>query len=665
MAPSKRSRRANNLLAILLVTRSRPGPRLAFHYPPTPHTTPATKGEAQDTTGGSDDDSDSGTEDVISTVNSKHDASNRIEKVGRGNSESKTNLTKNSLNGDVLAIAEDSLEKLLSPGCWSDKKKFEVCVDGLTFVGHPAFADHDGSWARGHKHEPSNASTLASTHNPDMDAAQTQSTIAINIANGKNTAMQVHDFKHVSESLDSRIGSSLATSFNSESTTSPAMPEPLTMFHVVFVLGGPARCCGDTEVAMLHSHVAKKLTKALQYCQKQSTYVGFESRKLLALRTKAKQAGTAAEALSKQCIEASELAWALKELYERLSSYQIAGVRLNGMEISLKLPDSDHEDEDEEQALDRHSGLLLLEDKDTMLRDLAHPDASPLAYFIREHVPTKSLQKLATRMGFPIDKVLYLAQHLIDWRKARAIAPLHPRNSYIVGANAPLETLSQHMSEYAHKFSALPSLPQMLKILSDRPIRYGMLIPSRDHRAPYMDILAYLVQHKFVEQLKTFGWLQATPAVQSGNTRAEANANKRPLSVLSLLSPQMRPADDDTVSISSERTAIPLSSGHPESRRDRKASSVPSVTLDDQVDTFDIIKKPDELSATDLERLRHIKESVNDEELSGRVLSLVQYFNGDHALENIAAIEGLKRGKVETWLEVLQKEGFLLTFRHS
>jgi hypothetical protein len=41
-----------------------------------------------------------------------------------------------------------------------------------------------------------------------------------------------------------------------------------------------------------------------------------------------------------------------------------------------------------------------------------------------------------------------------------------------------------------------------------RPLKFGALIQSRDHRVPYMEILAWLVRHELVAQLKTVGWLQ-------------------------------------------------------------------------------------------------------------------------------------------------------------
>ena len=385
----------------------------------------------------------------------------------------------------------------------------------------------------------------------------------------------------------------------------------------------------------------------------------------MGLKAKAAQQGTSSAALCSQMLENSELAWALKEVYEKISNGRVAGIRLSGMDMSLQIS-SKANDSEREHELGQHSGLLLLEDKDSLLRDLSHPDASPLAYFIREHTPTKSLQKQAIKLGIPVNDILYLAHHLIKWRKARAIPTLHPRNVYVVGPEAPLDRLEDYAVEYGRLFSALPSLLQVLKILSGRPLKYGMLIPSRDHRAPYMDILAYLVRCKFVVQLKTSGWLQAPTEPKKKTKDVEINKNRRPVSVASLLSPQLRPVDDDTASVSSERTAIPVSTVEAATKQSGKAKRV-----EDQAEEHGnsqviprIIANPSAPPKEDAEGLQRIIDSIEDEELCDRLPSLYRYFNGEAALEEIAAMEGLKRSRLETWLDQLQADGILMTFRH-
>ena len=665
MAAHEVSTTGKSLIAVLLLTRSRPGPNLVFHYPP--HASLPLNGGGVENGSDPSEDSESDFEDATLPSPLRPRLANGSQPKG-----GPTSQVANATNGQlpvgrgVFGFTEDSIEKLLSPGCWCDRKKFEVCLDGITFVGRPMYAAQDGSWAKRHTHEATSRRPEELPTTPKAakwrseeygDDAQTE--LGITITEPKTPAKPVQDFTHVPESLESRGGMSLATSMNSVSTASAVAAEQLMSFHVVLALGASKSKDHHVDALDLYHHIARTLSKALHHCQKQTSYVGVQSKKLMALKTKAKQDRLSTAGLCSQMLETSELAWALKEVYENVSVGAVARVRLDGSEISLQTP-SQTNDGEGEQELDRHSGLLLLGDKDILLGELAHPETSLLVKFIRGHTPTKSLQKLAMKLSSPVNNVLYIAHHLIKWKKARAIFPLHPRNIYIPGPDAPLAQLNDHIADYARTFSALPSLLQVLEVLSKKPVRYVMLIPSREHREPYMRILAYLVQHKFVEQLKTSGWLQAPASPRKVVTEATVNKNKRPLSVASLLSPQLRPVDDDAASVSSERTAIPVSVA------DVAKAPVDSAANDasNESEAFTIIRDPVNPCAVDAAHLEHIRLSIADAELRDRLASLYRYFNGEAVLEEIAALEGLKRSKLDTWLEQLQEDGFLVTFRH-
>jgi hypothetical protein len=650
------------LVAIFLLTHSRPGARLVFHYPPNPVIRPA-----DGTLNGSDRD------EVAGNVESLRNGFQPSIKPRPATYGASKTAFEPSIDGSIFGISEDSLEKILSPGRWCDRKKFEISLQGLTFVGHPIYADQDGNWSSSRANAAGSADDRPVTPtgpsirkgNQSLETGSDQLGVTIT---EPTPVKSTRDFTHVPESLDSHGGPSLATSMNSASSTSAPGPEPLTAFHVVFALSNFSNELQDGFVQDSYQHIAKKLSKALCYCQKQSSYVGVESRRLTALKTKSKQQGVSRQVLCDQMVESSELAWALKEIYEKISIGGIAGFRLNGMEMAMSLQ-LQKPILNDETPLDRHGGIILLEDKDALLRELSHPDASPLAYFIREHTPTKSLQKQAAKLGMSTSNILYLAQHLIKWRKARTISPLHPRNSYVVSREAPIDQLESYIGDYARRYPGLPSLPQLLKVLSGRPVQFGVLIRSRDHRAPYMDMLGYLARHKFVEQLKTSGWLQAPPTVRKSSTESvEPNKNKRPLSVVSLLSPQLRPlADDDAVSISSERTAIPVSIADTLKRQDDAARAANAATSQPAVahsGGVKIVKDPSNPTNQDLLCLEHVRATVEDGELRDRLPSLYHYFDGEAALEDIAAREGLKRSVLDYWLDSLQEQRLLLKYRH-
>lgn len=541
--------------------------------------------------------------------------------------------------GKLLGHSIESLEKMLSPGKWCDGLKFEITIDNLTFLGHPVYS-HDGNWGRRH-HDDADGQE---THQPAGNRETLAAHVVVTAPDDLGTV--AHDFTHIPESLDSQKGMSLAASFESGSTASGAPMEPLTMFQIVFVLSSRKR----EDIATFHEHVAKKLSLALHHCQRQSNYVAHQSRNLLALRSKAKQAEDG-DALETEMVGNSELAWAMKEIYEKLSRGDVASFKLSGIEMSLQVPLADAEAM--AKQVDAYCALLLLEDKDIILRDLSHPESSPVRRFVIELTATKNLQKHSRNLGISLCDILQYAKHLVKWRKARPIVPLHTRNTYVVRPDAPIDKISELAPTYARRFAGIPSLSQMLKILSGRPIRYGMLIPSKDHRAPFVDILAFLIQHGFVQQLKTFGWLRASLHAATANGD-EPKPKKRPVSGVSLLSPHLRPVvDDDNISVTSEKTNVTTIPAN-----DPKPAIEEPTTPD-----FVIIKDPLQPGPEEAEALRKVKASITEADFRERLPQLLQYFDGKHALEKIAGREGLKRARVEEWLEALDRRGHLITFR--
>lgn len=633
---------------MLLITRNRPGPRLVYHYPETPTIlrTDLTDAEDNDNSDSDSDDEKPGSS-AGTTVNGDHPETTRVGENGESSSDR------------ILGYAVDSLEKVLSPGRWCDGKRFEVCINGVTFLGHPVYAPEDGNWSPElqKQHETAKASrNVYGDYHMYLDPGSLAPTPPESLPKNRS-------FEHVSESFDSHTGQNFGTSMESNSTSSGRESEQMAMFHVVFALKSQGSA-SQYEAKAVYQDVAKRLSMALHYCQKQSNYVGVESRKLTAVKAKSKQQCLSRNELWKQMAETSELAWALKEIYMRISQNQIAGIRLNGMEMSLFINESSQQ---AKQNLEPLSALLLLEPKETLLSELSHPEAAPLAHFVREHTPTKNLQKHSTNLGMPINDILYLANHLIRWRKARIITPLHQRNTYVVSPSAPLDQLPSLIETYSKAFPTLPSLPNMIKVLSGRPIKYGVLVPSRDHRMAYMDILGFLVRHGLVVQLKTYGWLRLPKKFVN---LEHMDPNKRPLSVRSLLSPRLRPVgDDDSVSVSSDRTAIAVSStGKSTTSSSKRLSSGTQGSGQKGKDTgaeeLVVITDPANPSEEEVKMIAAVTSSLSNEEMRENLPALLPHLDGEHAFEEIAAREGLKRARVEEWLNELEGRGWLMSVRY-
>jgi hypothetical protein len=750
-SPPNGAKGANGLIAVLLITRSRPGPKLVFHYPPVPQddTRHWTRQDEADSDGNGSD-SDCSTDSDSSKRRRPQSASDPS--VCHETTEESDPL------GKVLGHEIGSLERLLSPGRWSEKKKFEICLDGVTFVGLPVFAKEDGTWAARdegdagassrarpahrtlrqlHKdssfdtiEEDSQSQSQSQQLSPVKELSSSMAGITITAPESSSTTnLSVGSYKHMPDSFDSHGNlASLGTSMNSSSTTSGAVAEQMTMFHVVFALS--AKSSSTLQTAGLYEHVAKKLSKALKYCQKRSNYVSTESRKLLAMKQRGRAEKTPSSVLWPQFSSHSELAWALQEVYTRISAGEIAGLRLDGMEMALQVP-LQQSPNDSEVQITALSTILLLDSRENLVRTLdEHRDASLLSYFIRESIPTKSLAKQATKLNIPEKTIIFLAQHLVKWRKARVITPLHPRNLYVVSARqksghsrgSETRNLRKLGIEYAKRFPALPSMETMLAMLGGRPLKYGALIQSRDHRVPYMEILAWLVRHELVAQLRTVGWLQCPErsiedrlsagdesddpllstthsnrsasdgATASSSSGGQTGAKPMPVSRLLGVRRSIASASDDGSSVASDQTAFPTgvplhaiasTTSIPGSARNRSRGESVGRSVEDAQHSersedfqsqqggesgesacFDrLIADPLNPTPSQKAALRDIEASLDDMEFRERFPSLVGYFNGEHAFEEIAGREGLKRARVEEWIAELEGRGCLRSLR--
>lgn len=202
-------------------------------------------------------------------------------------------------------------------------------------------------------------------------------------------------------------------------------------------------------------------------------------------------------------------------------------------------PEEDNDDNDVEvQAgiVSPFAAILLLVPPETLLKELtmtanspqasAYPTTSssptdstaprslagPLAYFIRNVVPTKTLLQLSrsTCRGLSLADLQLLATHLVSWRRAHPLAPpLNASHTYSPSPNADFRRLRSAEGSFARAFPMLPGLVAILsKLGRGPPTPYMTLVPSSDHKVVYVNALAWLVRGGWVVQLRTFAWVR-------------------------------------------------------------------------------------------------------------------------------------------------------------
>lgn len=353
--------------------------------------------------------------------------------------------------------------------------------------------------------------------------------------------------------------------------------------------------------------------------------------------------------------------------------------------LPLTTANSFGDDDDEgDNILARHFTLLFLTDVENILKEIAAEStesSNSFACFVKACKPSLSyepppsyLWKLSTLIadithnsfvqisnacGIPLHDIQLMAHHLIHWRKARAIPPIHQRDIFIVSPNADMRRLHTLIPVYARLFPTLPTLPIILSKLSGKPKPYYTYIPSRDHRSAYLDILAWLIRHGLVTQLRNFAWIQATRAIKVQAAK-EMAARERD---------RTRKQQLRKVSGGRSRSVSPGQGS--ENEKDRMTSSISSLLSsglppdafeevfeepedDDERFTDSIILEPHQANAVEsawLEMMMRNKTS----DVRALFDRIMKYLNGQHAIEKISVREGISRRDVRKVLNAFDE----------
>lgn len=588
---------ASNLHAILLVTKSRSlGPRLVFHYPPLSpsaaalaaakdpswfrHDTSTASVDSHssdsdwDSTSDSDDENDieigsrtSGGRGSGRTVtNSSHRERDRT-KLGTGvwgkqetmdeddaeHEDGEERGGRRIKGGDhdwdtVLGFKTDALEKMLSPNEEFNKRRFELGVESIVFVGAPMFVRSDGLWKK-LKRKKKKRSEKEKLEDGDLTKGLTTAAEESQADSPEEPTKPVQEPFRYPEGFEPGYGhdsmsttrepSEVGSDARSNSTSLDNNPD-MTMFNVVFVLNPPALEY-QQRVKEMYDNVTRKYAKALKYEEARFQYVWKESKRIIDIKQRAKESNDSLTATWRKIVGMSPLAKSIAIMFDTISQDKIAHIHFDAtFNTSFQIPQADSTPylpnamepqmlglwlttsnvvlEDDDAPMTQHAALLLLEDTETLIKDLGGDsagNAAAIAFYIRNIVATKSLLKISKRHNILAQDMEYMASHLVYWRRARLISPLSPRDTYIVSPNADMTVLPAAITVYAQRFPTLPTLPKVLSMLSGTPRPFRTFIPTAEHRDAYMEILAWLMRGGWVTQLRTFAWIRVTPEIKA------------------------------------------------------------------------------------------------------------------------------------------------------
>ncbi|TPX58143.1 hypothetical protein SpCBS45565_g08071 [Spizellomyces sp. 'palustris'] len=412
------------------------------------------------------------------------------------------------------------LSDILSPKVALCDRQFQLTVDDVTFVGHPTLlhADRPGT---GHRFARMIQKKRLAAH---MGAPVPTST---------NLQESVAPGVTITPSLSDRSSSDPFLK-SANSPVNFASAHQLSMFNLVFAMQ-PDR--GQCQVDTMYKHVISKITAALKYEQLKRGYIRKEAELILSIKDEAqvkslgpfrytnavlfKERVRLSDVMD-QILAESTLARCLAHIYNSITNDSVAHVVVNSsVDLSLHIPDRVSRplalteattparpkdafgSEDSGCPILRpYHALLLLYDPEEILKALPLDPSPLLVELIQIVTPTQCFEELQTTLDCSLSQLYRLAAHLVHWQKAKIIDVISIRNVYVVSQGAELDLLPRLVQDFNSSFPQL-DLPTILSDLSI-PRPYSAIIPQKEFRTLYLEVLTYLLRYNLVTQLHMY-----------------------------------------------------------------------------------------------------------------------------------------------------------------
>lgn len=483
------------------------------------------------------------------------------------NMSSVTNTSMNGLNDNTKSnepIKEYKIEKLFSFDCdfISDlatppkslcNTRFELTVEDMVFLGLPVHINDDGSWRNSKKQRKNRRNTLSTSRKTARKSSINSGFSISNNSNKNNNKNDNNDDVNDGDDIISNDNTNEEMNISNENNGKPpdinlkndildADNEErddggMYQFNMLFVMNPPVVEYNHRIDEMFH-YIISRISLLLRYEQQKSNYVWKESEKILKLKEELihlpiKQQWS-------QIINESSLAKIIYDTYNSIIRSDIVNLeinnKLNSFQIPIrkefmtlpprymKLPENSILSSispflnNDNSDLMKYFGLLLLDDIESIIKDLRAEKDSVIASFLRLIKPNESLQRLSILSGLDIQEVKLFANHLVYWRRAITILPLTSRNVYIISPISNIGNIYSDKEEFNGVFPNLPQLPTFLSMISEisriKPRSINNIIPSKDHRGLYLEAIEWLYKKGYITQLYTFVYIKISKEIK-------------------------------------------------------------------------------------------------------------------------------------------------------
>ncbi|BEJ00691.1 hypothetical protein CcaverHIS631_0505480 [Cutaneotrichosporon cavernicola] len=473
-----------------------------------------------------------------------------------------------------MGYSLEFLSDLLSPRRAACNRKFSITINELIFMGHPVTAGPDGKWAY-----------PAGDSDDDEDDR---------LRGRRKEAGPVKAVEEIQKEETPKNGRKDQAG--------------LTLFHLVLILDKPDPKPGQVFtdcLDILYREVAFKWTAAAFALQVKDNWVGREIKKLMAIREKAMADGIPVNECLRICIEKSQLAQSLHELYGTL--HKIKSRPLNGhfsrVSTTIKVPvgpipitlvvppittdaeqlmvdrdgDSDSDLDSWEFAgpdgaliakqpgfrVEPWKTLLLLDEDEVRPRrrreqERKHAEEEELVDLLVSHCDvSKPLHEIAHLMRCDLEGVVIpLARELVQNKRAVFIDVVNIRlrtilmSSTIVDHSLPI---THHSVRFSVAFPKLPPLIPLLTMISAAPVPFRNLLPVEAlnepvKRDPWIRAVAWLLRNDLVIQAHVRARVIASASVKEAawlklwHRRRRRWLRERKMSVASGGSARSRPS---------------------------------------------------------------------------------------------------------------------------